>query len=141
MKKIYILSAALLMVSIVSNKVMAQPPRGGNYGYNNNNNDNRNDSYRNNDNRYQQSQNAYFYYPSSNVYYNVNTRDYWYMDHQQWVRSNRLPKYMVLGNQARYDVRYDGRDGNVWKDNKKHYQKYQPVKQQPGVRVDIRTRH
>ena len=66
----------------------------------------------------------YWYYPSSNVYYNVVGSDYWYYDEatSAWVEVKTLPATITLEKAPRYTVYYNGKD--VWKDNAAHMKKY-----------------
>ena len=67
---------------------------------------------------------TYYYYPSSNVYYNVVGSDYWYYDEatSAWVEVKTLPATITLEKAPRYTVYYNGKD--VWKDNATHMKKY-----------------
>lgn len=71
---------------------------------------------------------TYYYYPSSNVYYNVSSGEYWYYDDgtTNWTLVKALPATITLGKTPRYTVYYDGAD--VWKDNAAHKQKYKVKK-------------
>lgn len=71
----------------------------------------------------------YWYYPSSNVYYNDATGDYWYYDTPTttWMDVKTLPTtYTITSTTPKYEVWYDGTD--VWKDNAKHLKKYKVKK-------------
>ena len=67
---------------------------------------------------------TFYYYPSSNVYYNVVASDYWYYDGatNAWVEVKTLPTTITLEKAPRYTVYYTGKD--VWKDNAGHVKKY-----------------
>ena len=67
---------------------------------------------------------TFYYYPSSNVYYNVSASDYWYYDEatNAWVEVKTLPTTFTLEKAPRYTVYYNGTD--VWKDNAEHVKKY-----------------
>jgi hypothetical protein len=67
---------------------------------------------------------TFYYYPSSNVYYNVSVSDYWYYDEatNAWVEVKTLPTTITLEKAPRYTVYYNGKD--VWKDNTAHVKKY-----------------
>ena len=67
---------------------------------------------------------TFYYYPSSNVYYNVSAADYWYFDDatKAWVEVKTLPTTITLGKTPRYTVYYNGTD--VWKDNAEHVKRY-----------------
>ncbi len=143
MKKLYVFFAVLMVTLLVNNEAGAQGQ--GNRQNNGNGNWNNN---RNHQDQREQERKTYYYYPSSNVYYSPVSRDYWYQKNGGWIKVDRLPRNITVFNQPKYDVYYDGRDGNVWKDNRMHYEKYRPVPYrdvamqhaQPGVRVDIHKR-
>jgi len=67
---------------------------------------------------------TFYYYPSSNVYYNVSASDYWYYDDatNTWVEVKTLPTTITLEKAPRYTVYYNSKD--VWKDNASHLKKY-----------------
>jgi hypothetical protein len=67
---------------------------------------------------------TFYYYPSSNVYYNVSASDYWYFDdaNKAWVEVKTLPTTITVEKAPRYTVYYNGAD--VWKDNAAHQKKY-----------------
>ena len=70
----------------------------------------------------------FYYYPSSNVYYNVSTGEYWYYDNgtTNWVDVKTLPTTITVEKTPRYTVYYNGTD--VWKDNAVHQKKYKAKK-------------
>ena len=70
----------------------------------------------------------FYYYPSSNVYYNVSTQEYWYYDNgtTNWVEVKTLPTTIIITKTPRYTVYYNGAD--VWKDNAVHQKKYKAKK-------------
>jgi hypothetical protein len=70
----------------------------------------------------------YYYYPSSNVYYNITTHDYLYYDPgtTAWVTVRTLPATIMITKTPRYTVYYKGPD--VWKENAMHKNKYKPKK-------------
>ncbi len=76
----------------------------------------------------QQQRVRFYYYPSSNVYYNVSTGEYWYYDNgtTNWVDVKTLPTTIVVEKTPRYTVYYNGPD--VWKDNTVHQKKYKSKK-------------
>ena len=67
---------------------------------------------------------TFYYYPSSNVYYNVAATDYWYYDEPMnaWVEVKSLPATITLEKAPRYTVYYNGKD--VWKENADHVKRY-----------------
>jgi hypothetical protein len=70
----------------------------------------------------------FYYYPSTNVYYNVSTGEYWYYDNgtTNWVEVKTLPATITVEKTPRYTVYYNGPD--VWKDNAVHQKKYKSKK-------------
>ena len=66
----------------------------------------------------------FYYYPSSNVYYNPTTNEYWYYDKPttKWVEVTTLPTTITVTKTPRYTIYYKGED--VWKDNAMHQKKY-----------------
>ena len=70
----------------------------------------------------------FYYYPSSNAYYNVSTGEYWYYDNgtTNWVEVKTLPATITVVKTPRHTVYYSGLD--VWKDNAVHQQKYKAKK-------------
>jgi hypothetical protein len=70
----------------------------------------------------------FYYYPSSNVYYNVSTGEYWYYDNgtTNWVEVKTLPTTIIVTKTSRYTVYYNGPD--VWKENATHQKKYKSKK-------------
>lgn len=70
----------------------------------------------------------YWYYPSSNVYYNDATGDYWYYDTPTttWKTTRTLSSDYTVDDTHRYMVYYNGAD--VWKDNSRHRMKYKVKK-------------
>lgn len=67
----------------------------------------------------------YWYYPAQNVYFNEESGNYWFYDESrvEWVEASRLPAWLTMtDNDARYEISYKG--PKVWKDNKKHKEKY-----------------
>jgi hypothetical protein len=67
---------------------------------------------------------TFYFYPSSNVYYNVVASDYWYYDDAtaSWVEVKTLPTTITLEKAPRYTVYYTGKD--VWKENGEHVKRY-----------------
>jgi hypothetical protein len=67
----------------------------------------------------------FYYYPSSNVYYNPVNGEYWYYDEPavKWVEVKTLPSGIVIQKTApRHIVYYNGPD--VWRENANHKNKY-----------------
>lgn len=90
----------------------------------------------------------FFYYPSANVYYNPSMGNYWYRNSRNvWINVNTLPSQIVIINQPRHEIFYDGLE--VWRANPVHFKRYKrPQKvvvtnappRNTGVNVDIRAR-
>src|SRR5262245_60669233 len=76
----------------------------------------------------QQQRVKFYYYPSSNVYYNDVTGEYWYYDEPtiKWVEVKTLPATITIQKTPVYTVYYNGED--VWKDNTMHQKKYKVKK-------------
>jgi hypothetical protein len=78
----------------------------------------------------QPENNAYWYYPSQNVYYNEVAKSYWYWDKTSstWMKGVELatPYKPVADADTRYKVDYKGND--VWKSNDEHKTKYKVQK-------------
>jgi len=72
----------------------------------------------------QETRVRFYYYPSTNVYYNPTNAEYWYYDDVSatWTQVKTLPTTITLTKAPRYTVYYNGED--VWKDNTMHMQKY-----------------
>src|ERR1700730_1746602 len=68
----------------------------------------------------------YYYYPSSNVYYNPATREYVYYNNSTWTPVRTLPGTIRVEHTRRYMVYHDGPD--VWTDNEQHMRKYRAIK-------------
>ena len=70
----------------------------------------------------------FYYYPSSNIYYNISTGEYWYYDNgtTNWVEVKTLPTTITVTKTPRYTVYYNGPE--VWKDNAVHQKKYKSKK-------------
>ena len=68
----------------------------------------------------------YYYYPSSNVYYNPGTGQYVYYENNTWTPVKTLPTTIRVTHTPRYVVYHNGPD--VWMDNPVHVKKYKVVK-------------
>ena len=87
----------------------------------------------------------YWYYPSSNVYFNDATGDYWYFDQPTttWMDVKTLPStYVISEKTPRYSVWHNGSD--VWKDNSMHLKKYKvkkngrvKMKQKKKIKINV----
>ena len=71
----------------------------------------------------------FYYYPSSNVYYNTSTSEYEYYDEgsSTWVTVKELPSTITLVKTPVYTVYHN--DAEVWKDNAEHLKKYKVNKE------------
>lgn len=72
----------------------------------------------------------FYYYPSSNVYMNVSTGEYWYYDepNTKWLEVKTLPETIAIEKAPVYTIYYNGED--VWKDNAMHQKKYKGTKKE-----------
>jgi|SRR5205809_7850145 len=72
----------------------------------------------------------FYYYPSSNVYFNVSNGDYWYYDEPttKWIEVKTLPTTITLAKAPKYTVYYNGPE--VWRENALHAKKYKVKKPQ-----------
>ncbi|KAA9035897.1 hypothetical protein FW778_20320 [Ginsengibacter hankyongi] len=72
----------------------------------------------------QQTKVQYYYYPSSNVYYNPQTNEYWYKDTTttSWVTVKTLPANVTVSDNDKQVVYYNGTD--PWKNNTADQKKY-----------------
>jgi hypothetical protein len=79
---------------------------------------------------------TFYYYPSSNIYYNPTNTEYWYYDDVSatWTQVKELPSTIVLTKTPRYTVYYSGED--VWKDNAVHMKKYKGKKGETKAKKD-----
>ena len=136
MKKLPVFLTALVTMSFICTELSAQPPWAKAHGRRNNEWQRER---RHEDRRFvpQPQRRSYYYYPSSNVYYSPVYHNYWYPRNGAWVNVNVLPRNIVIVNEPRYDVYYDGDE--VWRENRVHYERYRPVPK-PGVSVDIHAR-
>src|SRR5258705_13130665 len=67
----------------------------------------------------------YYYYPSTNVYYNPVTNEYWYYDDPTtaWLTVRTLPTTVVVNkNTRRYVVYHNNKD--PWRENAMDKKKY-----------------
>jgi len=76
----------------------------------------------------QDQQVKFYYYPSSNVYFNPSSEQYWYYDEPnvKWIEVKTLPETITLEKTPVVTVYYNGDD--VWKDNAMHQKKYKGKK-------------
>lgn len=72
----------------------------------------------------QQTKIRYYYYPSSNVYYNPQTNEYWYQDTTttSWVTVKTLPANVTVSDNDKKVIYYNGTD--PWKNNTSDEKKY-----------------
>lgn len=65
---------------------------------------------------------GFYFYPDLNIYFNPQTREYAYQDHDAWVHNRRLPHgYAVRGHEH---VTVYSNSPEVWRDNDAHREKY-----------------
>ena len=111
MKTIFYFAAFVAATVFISNNASAQYERDWNAPYPQQQNDCRDNS-----------QQSFYYYPQSNVYYNIATQQYIFPFQGTWTVAYRLPRYIWLDNQPRYTVNYNGFD--VWRENRFHAEKF-----------------
>ena len=72
----------------------------------------------------QQAKVEYYYYPSSNVYFNPKTSDYVYLDTTttKWVTVKTLPANLTVSDNDKQVIYYNGTD--PWKNNSADQKKY-----------------
>jgi len=70
----------------------------------------------------------YYFYPSSNVYYDEATGSYWFWDKSssQWVTAQTLPSAVPLIKTPQYSLNYNGIE--PWKNNAVDLKKYKVKK-------------
>jgi hypothetical protein len=95
-----------------------------------------------NDNGYAQpvpnNQQSFYYYPNSNVYYDINCNRYIYNNGYGWATVNALPANIRLTNEPRYMVYHRG--PQVWLDNPIHYRNfYKAAYRQPVAAFNYRS--
>src|SRR5215216_3402047 len=71
----------------------------------------------------------FYYYPSSNIYYNTSSGKYIYSNNGSWTTVNALPSNMAVAHTPRVIV-YNTTP-QVWENNKTHQVKYKAVKMKP----------
>ncbi len=125
MKTIFYTIVVVAAFVFTSNNASAQYDGAYNAPYNGNGNDCR-------DNHQQ----AFYYYPQSNVYFSFETRQYIFPFHGGWTTSYRLPRYIWLDNQPRFVVNHYGYD--VWNENRFHVERFRNF---GGPRPDMAYDH
>jgi hypothetical protein len=75
----------------------------------------------------------FYYYPASNVYYDVSLGQYVYYDNGGWVTVRTLPSNIQLVKTGRTVVYHAGHD--IWVDNAAHKTKYKVKKYPQGKAV------
>ena len=71
----------------------------------------------------------FYYFPSSNVYYNTASHKYIYNNSGKWTTVNSLPKGLAVAKTQRVIVYHSTPE--VWADNNTHVVKYKTVKMKP----------
>jgi hypothetical protein len=78
----------------------------------------------------QTTKTKFYYYPSSNVYYNSASGKYIYNNNGNWVIAKTLPHGIAIANSRRVIVYHSS--AQVWENNTEHRTKYKPTKLPPG---------
>lgn len=81
---------------------------------------------------------SFIYYPQSNVYYSVRTRQYIYPMRGSWMIANRLPNFIRIGRQPGVVIERNSFD--VWRDNRLHVMNYRQQQRVPGPVVYVPSR-
>jgi len=70
----------------------------------------------------------YYFYPSSNVYFDEATGNYWYLDSgtSQWLSAQTLPSTVTLVETPKYLLDYTGNE--PWQNNAQDMKKYKVTK-------------
>jgi len=71
---------------------------------------------------------TFYFYPSSNVYYNAASDEWVYYDEPttKWITVKTLPSTVTIVKEPVDTIYYQGND--VWKDNAEHQRKYKGKK-------------
>ena len=121
MKQIFYFLAFTAIAFVVSHQASAQNNQRWNYTYSRGNGDYRDACMQ-----------SFYYYPQSNVYFNVTTHQYVYPYRGSWVVSDRLPHQWRLRNEPRFVVNHYGSD--VWNENRFHMARFRNYRyNQPDV--------
>lgn len=77
----------------------------------------------------------YFYYPSSNVYFDEATGNYWYWDNStsQWITTHELPSTITLV-EPKYPLDYTGNE--PFQNNSSDLKKYKVTKSGKVIKKD-----
>lgn len=70
----------------------------------------------------------FYYYPASNVYYNVSKHQYAYFNNDSWVQSSNLPAGLHVARTNRHVVYSPSHD--IWVNNGMHVKRYKAAKYQ-----------
>jgi hypothetical protein len=85
----------------------------------------------------------FYYYPSSNVYYNTASGKYIYSNSGKWTTVNTLPARLSVAKTPRVIVYHASPE--VWVDNSNHKTKYKTVNMKPvppgQLKAKKRIRH
>ena len=73
---------------------------------------------------------TFYYYPSSNVYYNAASDEWVYYDEPttKWITVKTLPSTITIVKMPVDTIYYQGNE--VWKDNAEHQRKYKGKKEE-----------
>jgi len=94
------------------------------------------------DARYHRQANAWYdynYYPSLDIYHEINTGFYWYIDQERWIRGRNLPPKFIL---HRYKPVYLHLDiDRPYRLIKEHRDRYLPRKHESRNPVSVKQQH
>jgi hypothetical protein len=77
-------------------------------------------------NKLQAQKTKFYYYPSSNVYYNTTSGKYIYSNNGNWTTVNKLPARFAIARTPGVIV-YNS-SPEVWNNNRTHITKYKAIK-------------
>lgn len=80
----------------------------------------------------------FYYYPSSNVYYNTASGKYIYSNNGKWTTVNALPARLSIAKTPRVIVYHTSPE--VWMDNGNHQVKYKTVNMKPVPPGQLKAR-
>ena len=70
-----------------------------------------------------QTRHTFYYYPASNIYYDIEGKQYLFNDHGTWTTTKTLPSGVVISKTSRRVTVYHP-DKDVWIKNGNHAVKY-----------------
>ncbi|MCB1764199.1 MAG: hypothetical protein KDI27_13815 [Gammaproteobacteria bacterium] len=81
----------------------------------------------------------YYYYPNVGVYFHLFSGDYYYRDHDHWLRVRELPRHIHLDHRVRQNVVI--REREPYRDYHRHQEQFRsPPKFRPEPRYDAPER-